>query len=64
MPSTKAAAGRWPVGAGEARALQRFVTILVAVVIIVWIVSDPSAAGNTVHSWVTGIITFFQHLVV
>jgi hypothetical protein len=42
--------------------LQRFVGILVAVVIVVWIVSDPSAAGSTVHGWVTGIISFIQHV--
>jgi hypothetical protein len=30
--------------------------------IVVWIVSSPAAAGNSVHDWVTGILTFFQHV--
>jgi hypothetical protein len=42
--------------------LQRILGIVVAVLIIVWIVSDPAGAGNTVHGWVNGIITFFRHL--
>ncbi len=42
--------------------LQRVLGIIVAVLIIVWIVSNPAAAGNTVHSWITGILTFFHHL--
>ena len=42
--------------------LQRVLGIIVAVLIIVWIVSNPASAGNTVHSWITGIITFFHHL--
>ena len=47
----------------EARALlARIIGIAVAVLVIVWIISDPASAGNTVHSWITGIITFFHHL--
>lgn len=42
--------------------LQRILGIIVAVLIIVWIVSNPAAAGDTVHSWITGVITFFRHL--
>jgi len=42
--------------------LQRTIGVIVAVLIVVWIVSDPAAAGNTVHSWITGIITFFRHM--
>lgn len=55
---------RCPPAAGrEARALlQRILGIIVAILVIVWIVSNPTSAGDTVHSWVTGIITFFQHL--
>ena len=53
MPS---AAGR------EARAVQKVLGWIVAILLVVWIVSNPAAAGNTLHSWVTGIITFFQHL--
>ena len=47
----------------EARTLlQRLLGIIVAVLIVVWIVSNPAAAGDTVHGWITGIVTFFQHL--
>jgi hypothetical protein len=47
----------------EARpVLSRIIGIIVAVLIIVWIVSNPAAAGDTVHGWITGLITFFHHL--
>jgi hypothetical protein len=42
--------------------LGRILGIIVAVLIIVWIVSNPAAAGDTVHSWITGLLTFFRHL--
>jgi hypothetical protein len=43
--------------------LQRVIGIIVAVLIAVWILSDPAAAGNTIHGWFTGFITFFHHLI-
>jgi hypothetical protein len=43
--------------------LQKFIGILVAIVILVWIVSNPAAAGNSVHGWISGIVTFFHHLI-
>ena len=42
--------------------LSRIIGIIVAVLIIVWIVSNPAAAGDTAHGWITGLITFFHHL--
>jgi hypothetical protein len=42
--------------------LQRTLGIAIVILIIVWIVANPAAAGDTVHSWITGIITFFKHL--
>lgn len=42
--------------------LRGILAVIVAVLIIVWIVSDPASAGNTVHSWIAGVITFFRHL--
>lgn len=42
--------------------LQRILGIIVAILIVVWIVSQPAVAGDTVHGWITGIITFFEHL--
>ena len=58
------APGAVPSAAGrEARAvLQKVLGWIVAILLVVWIVSNPAAAGNTLHSWVTGIITFFQHV--
>jgi hypothetical protein len=42
--------------------LSRLIGIIVAVLIIVWIVSNPAAAGDSVHGWITGLFTFFRHL--
>jgi hypothetical protein len=42
--------------------LGRILGIIVGVLIIVWIVSNPAAAGDAVHGWITGVITFFRHL--
>jgi hypothetical protein len=28
----------------------------------VWIVANPADAGNSVHSWLDGIITFVRHV--
>jgi hypothetical protein len=35
---------------------------IVIILIVVWILSNPAGAGSTVHGWITGIISFFQHL--
>ena len=35
---------------------------VVGILIVVWIVSTPAGSGNDVHSWVSGILSFFQHL--
>jgi hypothetical protein len=42
--------------------LQKLIGIIVAILIVVWIVASPAAAGNDVHTWITGIITFFRHI--
>ena len=42
--------------------LQKLLGIIVVVLIVVWIVSVPVAAGNDVHNWIAGILSFFQHL--
>lgn len=42
--------------------LGRILGIIVGVLVIVWIVSNPAVAGDTVHSWITGLFTFFRHL--
>jgi hypothetical protein len=40
--------------------LSRLIGIIVTILIIVWIVSNP--AGDSVHGWITGLFTFFRHL--
>jgi len=42
--------------------LGRILGIIVRVLIIAGIVSNPAAAGDSVHGWITGVITFFRHL--
>jgi hypothetical protein len=44
------------------RVLMKIIGWLVGILIVVWVVSSPSRAGNDVHSWVAGILSFFQHL--
>jgi hypothetical protein len=34
----------------------------VIILIVIWIVSSPGAAGNSVHGWINDIISFFTHL--
>jgi len=34
----------------------------ILILIIVWIISNPSHAGAEVHSWITGVVSFFSHL--
>lgn len=54
---------RMPLGRlGRRALLQRILGFAVLILIIVWIVSDPASAGDTVHSWISGIITFFHHI--
>ena len=43
--------------------IAKIVGWIVAIVIIVWIVSDPAKAGTDVHNWVLDIVNFFTHLV-
>jgi len=42
--------------------LQKGIGIIVAIIIIVWIVSNPAGTGNSVHHWISGIVTFFHHM--
>ena len=40
----------------------RVLGMALAILIIVWIVSDPVGAGDLVHGWINGIVIFFHHL--
>ena len=42
--------------------LQKLIGVVVTVLVLVWVISNPASAGNSVHEWVAGIITFFEHL--
>lgn len=42
--------------------LAKIIGWIVVILIVVWIVSNPSGAGNSVHSWISDIFAFFQHL--
>jgi hypothetical protein len=42
--------------------LSRIIGIVVAILVVVWVVSTPAAAGDDVHGWISGILTFFQHV--
>jgi len=35
---------------------------VILILVIVWIISDPAKAGAEVHSWITGVVSFFSHL--
>lgn len=35
---------------------------VVVILIVVWVVSNPSVAGNSVHGWISDVVSFFQHL--
>jgi len=34
----------------------------VVILIVIWIISNPTAAGTSVHTWITDIVSFFTHL--
>ena len=42
--------------------LQKLLGVIVCLLVVVWIVTTPVAAGNDVHGWVSGILEFFTHL--
>ena len=42
--------------------LSKLIPIIVAIFIVMWIIQNPGHAGDTVHTWITGVITFMQHL--
>jgi len=42
--------------------LQKAIGILIVVLIVVWIISQPAHAGDTIHGWIGAIGTFFRHV--
>jgi hypothetical protein len=53
---------RCSVAAEGKRVLAKITGWVVGILVVVWIVSTPAGAGNDVHSWISGILSFFQHL--
>ena len=54
---------RRPVGReGKAPVLQKLIGVIVTVLVLVWVISNPASAGDSVHDWIAGLITFFEHL--
>jgi len=41
---------------------QRILMWTIVILVVVWILSDPGAAGKAVHQWVNGLISFFNSL--
>jgi hypothetical protein len=44
------------------RVVSKVIGWAVIILIVIWIVSDPSSAGASVHGWIDDIISFFTHL--
>jgi hypothetical protein len=42
--------------------LSKLIGVIVTILVLVWIISNPAGAGDAVHSWIFGIIDFFRHL--
>jgi hypothetical protein len=57
-----AASGHLQRRAEGKRVLAKLTGWIVGILVVVWIVSTPAGAGNDVHSWISGILSFFQHL--
>ncbi len=34
----------------------------IVILIVIWVISNPSRAGSDVHTWATDIVSFFSHL--
>jgi L-asparagine transporter-like permease len=49
--------------AGKGKRLAgRILTWALIILIVIWVISNPTAAGSQVHSWITDISNFFTHL--
>lgn len=40
----------------------KILTWALVILIVIWVISNPTAAGSQVHSWITDISNFFTHL--
>lgn len=44
------------------RLVAKIIGWVVVILIVIWIISNPTAAGTSVHNWITDIVSFFTHL--
>lgn len=42
--------------------ITKILTWAAIILVVVWIISNPSKAGTDVHNWITNIVTFFTSL--
>jgi hypothetical protein len=42
--------------------MSRLAGWIIVILIVVWIVSNPAAAGDSVHGWAQDVVAFFTHL--
>lgn len=42
--------------------MSRLIGWAIVILIVVWIVSNPAAAGTSVHGWASDAVAFFTHL--
>ena len=42
--------------------MSKLVKWLVIIAIVVWVISNPVHAGDSLRAWTSGALTFFHHL--
>ena len=41
--------------------LRKAAIVVVGIIILIWVFSNPALAGTDVHNWWTGALAFFGH---
>jgi len=41
--------------------LRKILGAIVVIIIVIWVLSDPAAAGDDVHNWTASLIAFATH---
>jgi hypothetical protein len=67
--ATSVALARRPLSEGNLppveevnRLVAKVVGWAIVILIVIWVISNPSRAGTDVHGWATAIVSFFSHL--
>jgi hypothetical protein len=61
-PDKIATLGPKPRRRTENTMMSRLAGWIIVILIVVWIVSNPAAAGTSVHGWATDVVAFLTHL--